>query len=29
MVPAILNMSDNSKLLFILRHLVIEGAVAY
>jgi hypothetical protein len=29
MVPAILNTSDNSKLLFILRHLVIEGAVAY
>jgi len=28
-IPVILNQDDNSKLLFILRHLVIDGAVAY
>ena len=28
-IPSVLNMDDNSKLIYILRHLVIEGAVAY
>ena len=28
-IPSILNLDDNTKLVYILRHLVIEGAVAY